>query len=43
MVGHPYFLAPDEPMTLRYILVTYDGEPNPELINALAARLPDLF
>jgi len=30
-------------MTLRYILVTYDGEPDPDQLNALTARLPDLF
>lgn len=43
MVGHPYYLAPHVPMTLRYILVTYDGEPDPDQLNALTARLPDLF
>ena len=43
MVGHPYVLAPGQPMTLRYLLVTYDGEPDPELLNRLTDRMPDAF
>ncbi|MDP5172387.1 MAG: PmoA family protein [Bacteroidia bacterium] len=39
MVGHPFFLAPNEPLQLQYLLITFDGEPDVAVLDSLAVEV----